>query len=220
MILDIAGLPEDEAIAILDNLRELGAIELYEAEGMSHLSDTATTDTARPERRSRGASFHTRHRRNDQLQESGNRDRLLQTRTPGRAQPLLNLGRHPTAREHERGRHLGSTSDDALEELGAAHARHHHVADHQIEPLAPLHAFDRRRRVELDRHIGDPPQTSREASSQTWVVVDDEHSRAFGWGCPRRHGRLLTSNWPPPEATRAVDAYSLNKHQRTGMGFY
>jgi hypothetical protein len=31
---------------------------------------------------------------------------------------------------------------------------------------------------------------------------------------------LLTSNWPPPEATRAVDAYSLNKHQRTGMGFY
>jgi hypothetical protein len=36
MILEVAGLPEDEAIAILDNLRELGAIELHEAEGASH----------------------------------------------------------------------------------------------------------------------------------------------------------------------------------------
>jgi hypothetical protein len=36
MILDIAGLPEDEAIGILDNLRELGAIELNDAEGASH----------------------------------------------------------------------------------------------------------------------------------------------------------------------------------------
>ena len=36
MILDVAGLPEDEAIAILDNLRELGAIELYDAEGATH----------------------------------------------------------------------------------------------------------------------------------------------------------------------------------------
>jgi hypothetical protein len=29
-------LPEDEAVGILDNLRELGAIELYDAEGVSH----------------------------------------------------------------------------------------------------------------------------------------------------------------------------------------
>jgi hypothetical protein len=33
--------------------------------------------------------------------------------------------------------------------------------------------------------------------------------------------RLLTSDCPPlPEATRASDVYSLNKHKRGGMGFY
>jgi hypothetical protein len=36
MILDIAGLPEDETIGILDNLRELGVIVLNDAEGASH----------------------------------------------------------------------------------------------------------------------------------------------------------------------------------------
>ena len=34
MILDMAGMPEDEAIAILDSLRELGVIELHDASGI------------------------------------------------------------------------------------------------------------------------------------------------------------------------------------------
>jgi hypothetical protein len=33
MILDIAGLPEDEAIDILNSLRQLGVIELHDSQG-------------------------------------------------------------------------------------------------------------------------------------------------------------------------------------------